>query len=546
MDLAPECVFPWNGAASGIVDVAVPIAALITAVTLYLYRRAVERAMRASAGERVPNGSAEAGAPPGMPLTISVVANLDGVIPPQLAVARAALRRTSTIYVAAGFAHSVVALGLWFALNNLAPSPTRVLLIWLPYAWPIVLTLMLTATATRRQRHLLIGAYFAALLAADAGADLLGLRFKPGFGELLLMWALVMGPPTLVIALLGNRAWRSVGMIALLVGIALSGGFQLGFMGLGCLLLTTRSPLLLLAFDYLLAALVAGSVALASWWLARLVRSYRAKRHSDQMLALDGWWLLVTLFQLLFALGSSGMAAFSSLLAFAAYRAVSRTALRRAAGDPSAGAPPAMLMLRVFGYTRRTRRLTDQVGQTWRQVGPIDMIGGTDLATALIEPDELMTFWSGRLRQAFVANDAELQQRLATRDEGRDPDGRYRINEFFCHDNTWQATVRALARRSRVVLMDLRGFGKQNRGCEFELGLLLNEVPLQRVVLLIDRDTRLDELTPLLHERWSRLSASSPNRSLAKPKLTLLQADKEGEGGTLARVLSHLFAAAET
>lgn len=76
-------------------------------------------------------------------------------------------------------------------------------------------------------------------------------------------------------------------------------------------------------------------------------------------------------------------------------------------------------MLRVFGYTRRTRGLADQVGQAWRHVGPIDMIGGTDLASAQIEPDELMSFWSGRPRQAFIANDADLERRLAARDEGR-------------------------------------------------------------------------------------------------------------------------------
>lgn len=545
MNLAPECVFPWDGAAASVVLFAIPIAVLITAATLFLYRRAVERAMRASAGERVAGDSPKAGAPPGVPLAIVVEAAADAAASPHLNAARVALRRNSTIYLAAGFAQSVVASGLWFTLNDIAPSPTRVLLTWLPYAWPIVLTLMLTATATRRQRHLLIGGYFAALLAADAGADILGLRFQPGFGELFLFWTLVMGPPTLLIALLGNRAWRSVGMIALLIGLALSGSYQLGFQGLGCLLLTTRSPLLLSAFDYLLAALVAGCAALAWWWLARLVRRYRAKRHSDQMLVLDGWWLLVTMFQLLFALGSSGPAAFAYLLAFGAYKMVSRTALRRAADQPNAVAPQAMLLLRVFGYTRRTRRLADQVGQTWRHVGPIDMIGGTDLASALIEPDELMSFWSGRLRQAFIANDTDLERRLAARDEGRDPDRRYRINEFFCHDNTWQATVRALARRSRVVLMDLRGFGKQNRGCGFELELLLNEVPLQRTVLLIDRDTKLDELKPLLHERWARLSEASPNRSLAEPQITLLQVGDD-EGRTLLRVLSRVFAAADT
>lgn len=200
-------------------------------------------------------------------------------------------------------------------------------------------------------------------------------------------------------------------------------------------------------------------------------------------------------------------------------------------------------MLRVFGHTRRTRRLTDQVGQFWRYRGPINMIGGTDLATSLIEPDELIRFWSGRLRQTFIANDADLRSRLTALDTRRDPDGRYRINEFFCHDNSWQATVHALAQRSSVVLMDLRGFGRQNRGCEFELGLLLDEVPLARIVLVVDDSTRLDELTPLLQSAWSRLPDSSPNRALPQPTLQLLRAGDEGR--TLERVLSRLYASAD-
>ena len=197
----------------------------------------------------------------------------------------------------------------------------------------------------------------------------------------------------------------------------------------------------------------------------------------------------------------------------------------------------------MFGYTRRTRALIDQVGQLWRHNGPIDMIGGTDLATALIEPDELAQFWTGRLRGSFIGNAADLQSRLRALDDRPDPDGRYRINEFFCHDNTWQATVRALARRSTAVLMDLRSFGRQNRGCEFELSLLLHEVPLARIVLLIDGSTRREDLEPLLRSAWSALPDTSPNRSLQFPTLQLLQAGDER--GTLERVMSRLFASAE-
>lgn len=524
MTLAPECLgIKWDGAALAVVLFAIPLAALITVLTLALYRRAVERAMRASAGERLPAVSAVAPAAGAVrPLQIGSAGD-DGLPPaPRMQASRGAMRGLSRAYALAGLAHSLVVTGLWFALNDVDFRPFRGLLTWLPYAWPIVLGLMLTATTTRRQRYVLIGGYFTLLLIADTAAEAFGLRFKPGFGELFLLWALVMGPPTLVIALLGNRAWRSVGLFALFLGLALSGSYQLGFQALGCLTLSTRSSALLKSFDYLLWALVLACCALAGWALIRVKRRYEARRTSDQMLVLDGWWLLVTLFQSLFQLSASGPNAVTFLLGYVAYKIVLRIALPRLSSPPGAGSAQPLLLLRVFGYTRRTRALIDQVGQFWRHNGPINMIGGSDLATALIEPDELAQFWTGKLRRSFIANAADLQARLQALDDRPDPDGRYRINEFFCHENTWQAAVRELARRSSAVLMDLRGFGRQNRGCEYELGLLLHEVPLARIVLLIDGSTRRQELESVLQLVWDRLPDGSPNRGPQHPALQLL------------------------
>ena len=541
MTLAPECLdIKWDGASLVVVLVAILIAVPATAVTLWLYRRAVARAMRDSAGERLAADLAsDAAAAPVAPLQISAGGD-ELPVTPSMAASRSAMRGLSGAYALAGFVHSVVTTALWFVLNDVDFRPFRVLLVWLPFAWPVVLGVMLTATTTRAQRYSLTVGYFLVLLMADAGAEVFGLRYQPGFGELFVYWAAVMGLPTLIIALLGNRAWRSVGLVALFLGLAISASLLFGFQALGCLTLTTRSELLLTTFYYLLAALVLGSVLLAGSWLKR---SYQAKRTSDQMLVLDGWWLLVTLLQLLFELGPSGLSATAFLLSYVAYKVVLRTALPRVASASSRGSPPSLLLLRVFGYTRRTRGLIDQVGQFWRHCGPINMIGGVDLATSLVEPDELAQFWMGRLRRAFIANGADLQARLAALDRRPDPDGRYRVNEFFCYDNTWQATVRDLARASSAVIMDLRGFGRQNRGCEYELGLLMNEVPLARIVLLIDGSSRREELESLLQSFWGKLHAASPNRVLERPVLQLLLV--RDESGTLDRVMSRLFASAD-
>jgi len=341
---------------------------------------------------------------------------------------------------------------------------------------------------------------------------------------------------------LSNRAWRSVGFIALFFTIVLVGSYLLGFQGLGCLVLSTRNATLLSSMNYLLAGLIAVFFGMAWWGFRRLVRRYQAKRYSEQMLMVDSLWLLVTLIETLGQMGSAGLASLSYLGAFAAYKSISAIGLWYLRSAHVADAPRTLLMLRVFGFTSRTRRLTDQVGHYWRYSGPINMIGGTDLATSLIEPDELIQFWSRKLRRQFLATDADVQTRLHTLDIGRDPDLRYRINEFFCHDNTWQATVKALAHRSAVVLMDLRGFGKKNRGCEFELEMLFEEVPVSRVLLLVDRTTEIENLKQVLQAAWAKLSASSPNHALTEPVLSLFQVEDSSKA--LQPLLSRLFAAA--
>lgn len=543
MELAPECAIAWDGAALSILLGSIPLALLLTLLTLFLYRRAVGRAMRAAAGEEAPLPAAPPASPPTQALQIAVVSQSHpSSLPANLAASIQSMRRLSLAYALAGLVHATLATAIMFWLNDLEFKPFRSLAVWTVFAWPVVAVLMMTATATRRQQGLVIGAYFLVLLALEIVAESFGLRDRPGFGELFVLWAIVMGPPTAVIALLANRAWRSVGLTALFVAIILLGAYLLGFQFVGCAILTTQSEALLRSRHFLLWGTVLACGALAWLLLRRAARRYQARLASDQMFTLDSWWLLVSALQILFQMGSSGAASFAFLLAFAGYKLTLNWGLRRLGLADQPGKPQSMLLLRVFGHATRARTLVDQVGQTWRHAGPINMIGGTDLATALLEPDELMMFWGGKLRRGFVVSAAELQNRLGHLDETRDPDGRYRINEFFCHDNTWRATVHALAQRSAVVLMDLRGFSKANRGCEFELGMLLDEVPLDRVLLLVDSSTRTEDLEPLLQAAWGKLSAASLNRDAAQPVLHLFRV--EDSGRALRPLLSRLFMAA--
>lgn len=545
MNFAPECSFAWDGASLANVLFALPLAILFTFVTLVLYRWSVGRAM-SEAGRGVESVSDTAFIlPPAQPLTITVTpqSELSTSLHPILDASLGGVYRVSLIYAIAGLVHAVLATLLLFYLNSVEFYLFRTLLVFIIFLWPVVAVLTMTLPITSLQKVLIIGIYFLVVISADYSADMFHMRLQPAFGELFVLWLTTMGPQTLVILLLSHRAWRPVGLIALFVSLVLAGSYLFGFQLLGCLILTLKSNMLASFVYYILAVVVILFTYVVWCFLRYLAGRYSRKKISDQMLVIDSWWLVVTAFQVLLEMGNSGTASFLMCISFLGYRLTLRvagSALRMQSRDTES---QGLLLLRVFGESSRMRKLTDQVAHIWRHNGPIHMIAGTDLATALLTPDELMAFWGGRLRQGFISSSSDLNARIDSLDVQRDPDGRYRINEFFCHDDTWRATVRSLAQKSDVVFMDLHRFGRDNRGCEFELGMLLSEVPLERILLLVDSTTQIDVLKEMLAEVWGRLPANSPNQSDDEPVLQLVKMEEKTTDWQ--PLLSRLYQAAD-
>lgn len=522
-----ECATTVGGVATFILLVALPLAVLLTWLTVTLYRYRVVQAMRSVSPDGVApaqQAAAQAGTPPAATLQFDFVTSSAAAASPLAQRASLGSQRAGFAYAIAGIVHASIATLLTFLFGDLELLPLRVLVVWLLYAWPVIPALMLTSVSDPRWKAALVVGYFSVVFAIDWSLSALGLRDNAAaVGGLLFTWLVWMGPPSLLLWILSNRAWRSVGLLAYLVAIALVAAYLLSTQGLGCLALALNNVGIWLNYRHIVLVMSLALLSAGVWWVLRSIAGrYRDKRLSSQSLALDSWWLVVTLADMVIQFDNTHGASVGFILAFLAYKWVSATLQRTPA---SSAAPPAsLLLLRVFGYRRRSRRLLDQLSQRWNFVGPISLIGAPDLAATNLEPDELLQFWMLRLRTLFVASGEDLQRRLASFDARPDPDGRYRINEFFCYDNTWRATVHALAQRSDAVLMDLRGFGEENRGCQFELGLLLAEVPLAKVVLLLDPSTDREVLTRLLTSLWQQLPAGSVNRALGNPRLRLFHA----------------------
>jgi hypothetical protein len=168
--------------------------------------------------------------------------------------------------------------------------------------------------------------------------------------------------------------------------------------------------------------------------------------------------------------------------------AVATYALTVGRGAP-AGAGPRLLVLRVFTRRRKQQKLLNELQSRWRHAGPVHQIGGPDLATTNVDPQECALFLVGRLHDLFLpaaASPEQLGSRLRAR---ADREGRYSISEVFCFNSAWKQTVEQLMHISDAIVLDLRGLTAQRLGTSYELRVLARSGLLDRVVALGDERT---------------------------------------------------------
>jgi hypothetical protein len=391
---------------------------------------------------------------------------------------RNASRSAAAMYFLAGLAAaSVLAAG-----DHAAGGKWRMAM--LVYLWPAVLTVSSVAVPSLRQRSLVLGVIGVTLMImAD---DLVRGFFVH---------------PTFLLVLVQNRPLRTIAPVLVLIGFVVTGAWV-------ALLATLR-------YGSAFAVLVSGLLALAV-----LPWAYERKYLSERSFQLAFLWIVFAA-----AYGAYGGTARSwgygaaSVAVYAVLTALMLPRLRRAARRHQ---PSSLLVLRVFDEPGGSTRRLEHIGNRWRTVGPIHLIAGADTATTNLDLAEVFRFLTFRLRSVFVQDAADLERRLEKLDCAPDPDGRYRVNDFFCFDDTWKATFKALLHRSDAILLDLSGFGPRNAGVAFELGQLLGSRPLGSVVLITDRKTDIDCLGATLTGIWRQLDPSAPNAALEHPVLRVL------------------------
>jgi len=173
--------------------------------------------------------------------------------------------------------------------------------------------------------------------------------------------------------------------------------------------------------------------------------------------------------------------------------------------------------------------------------GPIELIAGTDLAARTVDPGDILQFISGQLDQQYVGDEYSLDRADRGMDLACDPDGRYRVNETYCHANTWQKAVQLLLGHSDKVLMDLRGFSSNNVGCVFELEQLFEHLPTSSIFLIVDRSTDFTQLGPVLERAWSRVSPSVLARGHDAVNLVRIEKSGMAEAQLLLKCLAGII-----
>ena len=468
----------------------------VSLILIWLYRRTVEQAMHAvsSAGE----------IPPSFPVILPLRGPWNTV---ELRNREWRLRlRLALVYAFAGASAAAVWTWLYFQTPGLEFTGVRGFAVWYVFCWTVPVTLITLLAIPWKRSMWVVAAYIGAgMLAMVVWSSVSHLISRqPGIGvvmanlqSFLFLLALEASLPAFVILIASNRRIRGVSPLALAALLV----FTFSSVAAREIFVTLldvrglRTSLLTIGPNgwFMLATVPVGYFC---WRLLALLNArYRRKSFSDVQLVADLYWVIAAfVFSAQYASGV-GWKGVAGLTGFAAYRAVAQLGL--AIWRPPSEPGMRLLILRVFGFRGRSEKLFDSVAQRWRFRGGVAMIAGTDLAARTIDPDDTLAFLAGDLRSRFVQGPQDLAQHLKLMDESRDPDGRFRVTEFFCHENTWSNTLAALLERSDVVLMDLRGFSERNSGCIFELHQLLAQQRLDDTVFVVDTNTdvKLLELT---------------------------------------------------
>jgi hypothetical protein len=526
------------------------VAAILTAPTalflLWLYRRAVIRFMgKRARPAREERATPETPAvPPPPPSTKLEFAFLENRATPKgkpgglLARLRLFPWQAATIYVLGGVFYAAVIAAAWLSAAGETFTLIQFIFIFWIALWPVVPIINQVASLERRSGAIVVTVYFLALTILFAVT--LALNPDVEWQQMPALWAIFNLPATALVSAFLYRRVRAVGPIVYTFTLfAISGFVLIGIYGGSALAdeavqneglaRSIMNRLAELGFSgNIVAAIffVTGMLIMAAvGWFALLLlkRLYIHKKVSDLSLVLDPIWIVFAFWHSVELVFVNPWWILAAPIAFLVYKIITAVGIALWCRKRRERKGPHLLHLRVFSLGQRSERLFNSIAKAWRYTGSIHIISGPDLATVTVEPNEFMDYLTGRLERKFIDDPEAIAERIAQMDTLPDRDGRYRINDFFCHADTWKTVLLHLAGISNAVLMDLRQFSAQRAGCTYEIASLIDHVSLERVLFIIDSTTDEPFFLQALETSWMHMPADSPNRKTAIPRVRIFR-----------------------
>ncbi len=98
---------------------------------------------------------------------------------------------------------------------------------------------------------------------------------------------------------------------------------------------------------------------------------------------------------------------------------------------------------------------------------------------------------------------------------------------LYCYDNIWRKALVEMLGRADVVIMDLRGFARERKGCSFEMAYLVNNFSLEKILFLIDQRTDRNLVLDTLQIEAHKMSENSPNAGKKNLPVTVYSCEKQ-------------------
>ena len=141
-----------------------------------------------------------------------------------------------------------------------------------------------------------------------------------------------------------------------------------------------------------------------------------------------------------------------------------------------------------------------------------------------------LQYWRFKISRSYAKDIEDIRKKLhKTLKRPRKFNLTFKNLPMFCYDNTWKLAVSEFIKHSRAILMDLRGFSEERKGCEYEIDFLLDTFPINKILFLADAKNDQSLIQKTILERWEYLRENSPNISLKNPNARIFVSSTQDE-----------------